>query len=98
MAELILIPAAVVAAAFGVQMLILRLTQKKWKPLRWLVLSALIPLGLLVWDEVRIPSMFGGLDDLAALFYLLLAICVLVGWIMGWAVHALVGRRPHKGE
>lgn len=84
------------AGAFALQTLLLRWTRKGWKPLRWVVPLPAAVLLFMAWREISTPHMFIGLSGLAALFYVVLAACILVGWGAGWGVYALRRRREKR--
>lgn len=75
------------------QLLLLRLTRRRLKVLRWLLLLA-IPLLLIdAWIASNDPGLFFSFSALAAIFDLVLAGCVLLGWGLAWGIFALWNRR-----
>ena len=86
------------AGGFVLQTLLLRWTRNGRRPLRWVVPLPAAVLLFMAWREISTPHMFIGLSGLAALFYVVLAACILVGWGAGWGVYALRRRRETREE
>lgn len=97
MVEIWLFILGFLAGGFAVQTMLLRLTASRWKALRWAALLPAAILLLLAWEEYSTPDVLIGLSGLAALFYLALAVCVLLGCGAAWGVYALRRRRERKG-
>ena len=90
MLEAYLFLIAALGVPFGLQLLLLRLSRRRLRFLRWLVLLAVIPwlvLAWLCWDTG------GWFWELGVMFYLFLALMDLVGWGLAWGVWKLLERR-----
>lgn len=87
--ELILFALAFLLGAFAVQLVLLRLTRKGWKWLRFVPLAAVAWFWLLAWNESQDTSMFGGLSDLAALGHAIAGGLILLGWGAAWGIYKL---------
>lgn len=92
MLELLLPALACFGGSGLVTLLLLRLTREKLRLLRLLPLLAAAALWVLAWQEARTPSIFGGLNGLAALGKAIGGGLIL----LGWAVPLLID--PWKGR
>ena len=87
--ELILLALAFLLGGFLVELALLQCTKHKWKWLRFLPLAAVTWFWVLAWEESRVPSMFGGLGDLAALGHAIAGGLILLGWGIAWEIFRL---------
>ena len=81
---------------FLLQLLILHRTRKRLKPLRWVVLLGVVVLLADAWRVYHEPTGFFSFGALAAIFDLVLAGCVLLGWGAAWGIFAIRNRRKEK--
>lgn len=86
--ELVLFFLLAIGIPCGAQLLLLRLTRRRGRVLRWVVPLAAIPWFVLAWQSAG--GLFGGL---AVLAYLPFGVCDLLGWALAWPVHLLLERR-----
>ena len=94
--ELLLIFAAALLLPLALQLFLLRLERPRLGFLRWLVPLAALPWLFLAWRDYHSGGWFSGLTTL---FDLLLAVLILLGWGLAWAIHALlVWRKQHKAD
>ncbi len=89
--DLAMLYLAVTALGLGLSKLMLCLTRDGLRWLRLVPLTLLaVPLGL-AWREL---NSHGFLSDLAAMMWLLIALCGLCGWCAAWATAP--GREPGR--
>ena len=81
MMELILMALAFLLGGFGVELFFLHLTKSKW--LRALPLMAVAGLWWLAWID---PTLFIGLNELAAFVDVAASILILLGCGLAWLV------------
>lgn len=86
MLELILWLAAFVVVSALVQLVILKGTEKRFRPLRFLPLAAVAFLCIQAWRAWGGSGIFIGLGGLAAMLYLIQAGVILAGWALAWAI------------
>lgn len=76
-----------------VTLLLLRLSRERLRFLRLLPLLAVLALWALAWKEYHAPSLFGGLNTLAALAKAAGGVFVLIGWAIPMMLHFWKRRR-----
>lgn len=94
MLELLLPACAFFFGSWLVTVLLLRLTREGFRVLRILPLLAALTLWMLAWKEYQTPSMFGGLNTLAAVGKAAGGLFVLIGWAVPMMLSFWRGRRP----
>lgn len=82
--------------AFALQWVLLTLTRRRFRPLRWVLPGLTALLVLLAPICLSGPGEFMG-PQIAALFCAVLAAALAVGWAPSWALFALWTRRQTGG-
>lgn len=94
MPELLLLALACFGGSGLATLLLLRLTRERLRMLRLLPLLAVLALWVLAWQETHTPSMFGGLNGLAALGKAVGGALVLLGWAVVMLLYVRKRREP----